>query len=168
MTEHEMDGRMRDWLSTRDPGAVPDRLRLSVAEVPYQVRPRVALGWPQMSRGLVLLVVLGLLAAALAATLILGGPPSPSVSLPHNGLLAFVGDTGAVGGESNTDIFVTEPDGNGLRQLTATRELESSPAWSPDGSQLAFIRLGGGSATVIVVDPVDGSEREVARADNKP
>ena len=72
MTEHEMDGRMRDWLSTRDPGAVPDRLRLAVAEVPFRSVPGLALGWPRLSRPVAILLLLVLLAALTAAVVIVG------------------------------------------------------------------------------------------------
>jgi TolB protein len=38
-----------------------------------------------------------------------------------------------------TDIFVMNPDGSGITNLTRTHNAyESSPAWSPDGSKLAF------------------------------
>lgn len=36
------------------------------------------------------------------------------------------------------DIWVCNIDGTGLTQLTKTREDESSPCWSPDGSTLCF------------------------------
>jgi TolB protein len=36
------------------------------------------------------------------------------------------------------DIWVSNLDGTGLTQLTKTREDESSPCWSPDGSKICF------------------------------
>jgi TolB protein len=40
------------------------------------------------------------------------------------------------------DIYVISPDGNGLRNLTRTPEIEGFPAWSPDGRRIAFWRFG--------------------------
>ncbi len=37
-----------------------------------------------------------------------------------------------------SDVAVIKPDGTGERRLTSTRALETSPVWSPDGSQIAF------------------------------
>jgi TolB protein len=36
------------------------------------------------------------------------------------------------------DVYVADADGSNLRQLTRTREDESSPCWSPDGRTLCF------------------------------
>jgi TolB protein len=36
------------------------------------------------------------------------------------------------------DIWVANIDGSGLTQLTTTKEDESSPCWSPDGSKICF------------------------------
>jgi TolB protein len=36
------------------------------------------------------------------------------------------------------DVWVCNMDGSGLRQLTKTREDESSPCWSPDGTTICF------------------------------
>lgn len=36
------------------------------------------------------------------------------------------------------DVYVCNADGSGLKQLTATREDESSPCWSPDGQWVCF------------------------------
>lgn len=36
------------------------------------------------------------------------------------------------------DIWVCNVDGSGLKQLTTTREDESSPCWSPDGTKICF------------------------------
>jgi TolB protein len=36
------------------------------------------------------------------------------------------------------DVYVANADGSGLRQLTHTREDESSPCWSPDGQWICY------------------------------
>lgn len=36
------------------------------------------------------------------------------------------------------DVWVCNVDGSGLKQLTTTREDESSPCWSPDGTKICF------------------------------
>ena len=36
------------------------------------------------------------------------------------------------------DVWVCNVDGSGLKQLTPTREDESSPCWSPDGTKICF------------------------------
>ncbi|MEE8362246.1 MAG: hypothetical protein V3R71_08810 [Gemmatimonadales bacterium] len=45
-------------------------------------------------------------------------------------------------GPSESDIFVTNVDGSGRRNLTNRIQLvDREPTWSPDGSQIAFRRL---------------------------
>jgi Tol biopolymer transport system component len=56
-----------------------------------------------------------------------------------NGLIAFVRESDD--NPATSDIYVVAPDGTGLRPLTSTPDLvEYAPAWSPDGSRLAFVR----------------------------
>lgn len=69
------------------------------------------------------------------------GPNSQGID---KGLIAFV---------RNSNIFMISPDGTGERQLTSDGGY-SYPAWSPDGSTMAFVRLkdidqSGGQATYI-------------------
>src|SRR5262249_39121498 len=42
----------------------------------------------------------------------------------------------------NQDLYVIGIDGAGLRQLTAGTSVDESPAWSPDGNRIAFVRDG--------------------------
>jgi TolB protein len=42
--------------------------------------------------------------------------------------------------DDNQDINVMEGDGSRVRRLTKDPSIETSPAWSPDGTQLAFVR----------------------------
>jgi Tol biopolymer transport system component len=42
----------------------------------------------------------------------------------------------------NTDIYVANPDGSGVRRVFADSVPEDTPVWSPDGTRLAFIREG--------------------------
>jgi Tol biopolymer transport system component len=58
--------------------------------------------------------------------------------------------------EEQAAIFVANPDGTGVEQLTAGGR-DVSPAWSPDGEKLAFIREGGGRLDVYVAS-ADGND----------
>ena len=124
-------------------------------------------------RSRVRLVAGGLIAAGLVAVLALGGTNSRdgqrAVAPPAgNGLIAVVGESGD--NPSRSDIYVVVPDGTGLRALTSTAELvEYAPAWSPDGSRLAFVRTADDAFSLasppcatgcqlVVVDPSTGVE----------
>jgi Tol biopolymer transport system component len=66
------------------------------------------------------------------------------------------------------EIFQINPDGTGLTQLTFNTYEERAPAWSPDGSRIAFIgRVGtrGGNTFEICVMNADGTN-QVQLTDN--
>jgi dipeptidyl aminopeptidase/acylaminoacyl peptidase len=46
--------------------------------------------------------------------------------------------TGTDAFSSGGDLYATAEDGTNLRRLTETSTTESTPAWSPDGSSVAF------------------------------
>jgi TolB protein len=57
------------------------------------------------------------------------------------------------------DVWVGNVDGSGLRQLTTTREDESSPCWSPDGRTLCFTSRAEGATRLYVIDANGGNMR---------
>ena len=65
-----------------------------------------------------------------------GGAGSPAWS-PGGKLIAFWGATADP--ERGQDVWVTRPNGSGLRRLIAAA---TDPAWSPDGKRIAFVRNG--------------------------
>src|SRR5262249_37069625 len=72
------------------------------------------------------------------AALLSGLPVLASAAFPGgNGLLALDSPRGA-----NHVILTAQPDGSGMRQLTSDQINAVEPAWSPDGSTIAFARLG--------------------------
>ncbi len=86
----------------------------------------------------------GVLAAALAAAGYVATQPSPRPLPPpkgpaRNGLLAY---------DSAGDIWTMEPDGSDRTRLTSGPELDLSPIWSRDGTQIAFWSF---------PDPTDGT-----------
>ena len=52
-----------------------------------------------------------------------------------NGLIAFETDR-----DGNNEIYVMDPDGGGQTNITSTTEWEYDPAFSPDGTRIAFVR----------------------------
>ena len=59
-------------------------------------------------------------------------------------------------GETNEDIYTVCPDGSGLTQLTNDPSADITPAWSPDGTKIAFASSRAGSDQIYVMGG-DGS-----------
>jgi Tol biopolymer transport system component len=76
---------------------------------------------------------------------------------PDGSLVAFAWSGNAEPGP--TDVFVKAVESEALRRLTETPDAETSPAWSPDGQRIAFVRAGHG---VFVMSHVGGDERQVS------
>lgn len=75
------------------------------------------------------------------------------------------GPFNGAGGPSNMDafhIFVRTVAKDTPRQLTEGPANDISPAWSPDGTKIALLRLDEGRARYVVVPVAGGAERQVA------
>jgi len=118
-------------------------------------------------------VVVGLCVAA-ALSMVWRRDPSPPVptlvpltSLPGHALrpsispdgkrVAFVWD----GGSDNFDIYVKLINTGDPLRLTTSPETETDPAWSPDGSLVAFRRTLPGRDEIVVVPALGGAERKI-------
>ncbi len=60
------------------------------------------------------------------------------------------------------DVYVCNLDGTGLRQLTQTKEDESSPCWSPDGRTVCFATKIDGRRTLATVPAAGGAFRRIS------
>ena len=67
------------------------------------------------------------------------------------------GETG-----DNIDVYVKVIGGGASLRLTDHPGVDTSPAWSPDGRHIAFIRRERGSGGVYLVAPIGGPERKIA------
>jgi Tol biopolymer transport system component len=52
-------------------------------------------------------------------------------------LIAYASDC-----DGNFEIYIMDADGQNKRRLTHNSDNDSSPTWSPDGSQIAFVSMG--------------------------
>jgi len=98
------------------------------------------------------------------ATAVIVPPLSDASSSGGNGEIAFA-KFRFVNSPLREEIWVANPNGNGLRRITKARAnyLDSYPSWSPDGSSLLFTRCApmkgspcGGRSTVWSVDSDGG------------
>ncbi len=69
----------------------------------------------------------------------------PAVTPP----VLFLSERDAPG--TSSEIYAAEPDGSGAVRLTRSAENEQSPAWSPDGTRIAFVRELAGVPTLHVM-----------------
>jgi Tol biopolymer transport system component len=77
------------------------------------------------------------------------GPP-PAIGQAQNGLIAFVSDR-----DGNDEIYVMRPDGSEPVRVTDNPGIDTSPAWSADGSQLAWLRIEDGDGNGRFGDSAD-------------
>ncbi|MGI9106316.1 MAG: Calx-beta domain-containing protein [Pyrinomonadaceae bacterium] len=73
-------------------------------------------------------------------------PPEPP------GKIAFASDRAG-----NFDIYVMDPDGGGIVRLTDNPAEDTSPTWSPDGTQIAFVSNRDSNKEIYVVSASGGS-----------
>jgi TolB protein len=78
---------------------------------------------------------------------------------PSGGRMAVV-----VSREGNSDIFLANLDGSGLRNVTSHPAIDVSPTWSPDGSQIAFVSNRHGSPQIFVMGADGGGPRRITYA----
>ena len=66
-----------------------------------------------------------------------GSNLSPAVSPDGRRVALILSKTG------NAELFVCNADGTNLKQLTKTRDTESSPCWSPNGRTICYVATSG-------------------------
>jgi TolB protein len=63
------------------------------------------------------------------------------------------------------DLYVVDYDGEGLLRLTANRELNLCPNWSPDGSEIAFTSYRRGQQALFSLNTSNGKVRTIIGMD---
>ena len=152
--------------------ASPTVTTAAVAPPDWQDTPRVPVVRPA-SLALSALAILVVIAAPLVwrALRPQTGPPPPRLfplasypgvegppALSADGKLVAFAWTGDVDG-GPTDIYVKAVESEAVRRLTETPASETSPAWSPDGHTVAFVREGHG---VFTISELGGGERQLS------
>ncbi len=84
----------------------------------------------------------------------------PAIS-PAGNFVAFAWE--GEGGD-NFDIYVQSIDGKSHRRLTDDAAEDHAPAWSPDGQQIAFVRVLAGKRVIIVLPALGGPEQRLFEA----
>ncbi len=69
------------------------------------------------------------------------------------------------GSGDRRDLYVVDYDGEGLLRLTANRELNLCPAWSPDGAEIAFTSYRRGEQGLFSLNTANGKVRSVISMD---
>jgi Tol biopolymer transport system component len=83
-------------------------------------------------------------------------PRFSQVSGPLDGKITFNSNR-----NGNVDVFVMNPDGSGVTQLTSHPFDDLLPLFSPDGSRIDFGRCGFGRCDIVVINADGSGERTV-------
>ena len=68
--------------------------------------------------------------------------------------------------DGNSEIYVMNRDGSGVRRLTNQRGADSTPTWSPTGTQIAFTSDRSGSPQIWVMDAEGLNMRRLTFSDS--
>lgn len=85
--------------------------------------------------------------------------PAPSAAQTCRTLIAF---TSSVDGDD--DLYVANPDGSSVTQITDDSSVDSFPTWSPDGSEIAFISDRDGEEQIYSLTLATGLVRRLTTA----
>src|SRR5215208_2071237 len=159
-----MDGGARALCSTyckQGQGACfapPSDVRSKMRAIPMNMdRPRRWLVLPVM---LLVAVALGLL-----ALLLVKANPAEG-ALPVNGRFVFENTAfTAENPEGDAEIYTINHDGTDIRQITSNDVDDLDPAWSPDGTQIAFATDGPDGIEDIFVMDAEGNHMTNLTAD---
>src|SRR5919107_4812477 len=77
----------------------------------------------------------------------------------EDGLIVFTRATRFTPPDFESDLYAIGVDGTDERRLTGSPGLDAFPAWSPDGSKIAFSGNAGGDNAEIYTMKADGSHR---------
>ena len=109
------------------------------------------------SRRLTAVGLLTILVGPLLVTTCGGGSESGATAVDRR--IAFWSDR-----DCDSEIYTMRPGGTGVRQLTANDGMASEPAWSPDGTRIAFTSDRDGYDTEIYTMRSDGTDvRQLTR-----
>jgi len=61
--------------------------------------------------------------------------------------------------DGNSEIYVMNADGSGVRRLTFDAAADQCPSWAPNGKVLAFLRTEGGTSRIMLVNADGGFQR---------
>jgi len=108
---------------------------------------------PLVPRTVLYLAAVGLLLVALmVAVLVAGSGPEPGPLGTANGVIAY---------DSGGQLFVADADGSDSRPLGQPSKHAYSPAFSPDGTRVAYMATTGAGQLDVFVANADGSDAHV-------
>ena len=97
--------------------------------------------------------------AAAAAAAVVAGAASPSST--------FTGENGRVVYEGPNGLWLANPNGSGRIRVPGTSAETHTPAWSPDGTRIAYQDVHGGDYDIYVMNG-DGSGRQELTETRRP
>jgi len=68
--------------------------------------------------------------------------------------------------KGNRELYILGTDGNGLKQITATRFSEYQAMWSPDGKKITFMSAESGSMQIWEMDPDGNNRKQITNIEN--
>src|SRR5262245_59214079 len=97
-------------------------------------------------------------------------PGPPSVSPDGKWAVVELTSYDLAKNDSSSDLWLLSTDGKTQKQLTTAPGKNSSPKWSPDGNQIAFLskRAGDEHPQIYLIPPAGGEARRVSRMPMAP